>query len=91
MKMKPKLPWRRQNIGDARSIAHLPRRAAIVKPSGPKPKTEAVCAGVARLQEGGYRFFLESSWQMLGKELQARILACWSLILLWSFKILFML
>lgn len=39
--------------------------------------------GVARLQEGGYQFLLESScgtitsWQMLGKELQACVLVCW--------------
>lgn len=52
VKTKPKLPWRRQNIGAARSIAHLPRRAAIVKPSGPKPKTEASCAGGGQAARG---------------------------------------
>lgn len=90
--MKPKQPWRRQNIGDVRSIAHLPRRAASLKPRGRKPKTEAVCAGVGDQAAGGGATSSSwnpagaiTSWQMLGKELQACMLACWSLVLLWNF------
>ena len=66
MKLRPGLPWRPQNVQDARVVTYLPRKAANREWNQPKRKK---CVAVNEMKEGGdLKSMLTSDMEMRSLE-----------------------